>query len=111
MSVIHVGHPPKEWDGWESHLVHFHNFASLPSGKNERVKSPKFRSFGHKWRVNILPGGGSKAKEGNISLFLEHLSEGDFSALFHLSIKNKSGLAVGESSDSPHKFEGAQGFG
>ncbi len=50
MSVVHVGHPPKEWvEGSEGNLVHFHNFASLPSGKGELVKSPEFRSFEHKW--------------------------------------------------------------
>ena len=89
MSVVHVGHPPNEWFGWESHLVHFYNFASLPSGKNELVRSPEFISFGHVWRVKIYPGGYTKAKEGNISLFLEYCSEGDFSALFNVSIKKK----------------------
>ena len=112
MSVVHVGHPPKEWEGWESHLVHFHNFASLPSGKGECVKSPELRGFGHKWKVNMYPGGHSEAKAGNISLFLMHCSEGDFSVQFHLSIKNKSGLAVAECSRSPHKFEeGAKSWG
>ena len=106
MSVVHVGHPPKEWEGWESHLVHFHNFASLPSGKGECVKSPKLRSSGHEWRVQFFPGGHSKAKAGNISLYLELCSNGDFSVQFHLSIKNKSGGAVAETSDSPHKLGG-----
>jgi len=104
MSVVHVGHPPNEWDGWESHLVHFHNFASLPSGKNELVKSPEFRSFGHVWRLMMYPGGHSDAEEGNISLYLVYCSEGDFSALFNLSFKKKSGGAVAVKSDSPHKF-------
>jgi hypothetical protein len=105
MSVVHVGHPPKEWeDGWESHLVHFHNFASLPSGKNEFVLSPEFRSFGHKWRVQIYPGG--------VSLYLSYCSEGDFSVQqFHLSIKKKSGESVAERSLSPRKFVGTQSWG
>jgi hypothetical protein len=94
MSVVHVRHPPNEWDGWESHLLHFHNFASLPSGKGEYVKSPELRSSGHEWRVQIYPGGNSEAKEGNISLFLQHRSHSDISVQFHLSIKNKSGLGV-----------------
>ena len=96
----------KEWDGWESHLVHFHKFASLPSGKNKLVRSPEFRIFGHVWRVNMYRGGHSEAEEGKISLFLEHCSYGDFSVQFNLSIKNKSGGAVAERRDSPHKFEG-----
>jgi hypothetical protein len=103
MSVVHVGHPPNEWEGRESHLLHFHNFASLPSGKGEYVKSPKLRSSGHEWRVQIYPGGHSEAKEGNISLYLKYCSEGDFSVQYHLSIKNKSGGAVAERSSSPHK--------
>jgi hypothetical protein len=104
MSVVHVGHPPNEWDGWESHLLHFHNFASLPSGKGECVKSPELRSFGHEWRVLIYPGGDNAAKEGNISLHLG--SNEDDSVQFHLSIKNKSGGAVAERSLHPHKFKG-----
>jgi len=75
MSVDHAGHPPKEWEGWESHLVHFHNFASLPSGKGEWMESPEFSSFGHKWRVIMYPGGHSEAEVGNISLYLELCSE------------------------------------
>jgi uncharacterized small protein (DUF1192 family) len=111
MSVVHVGNPPKEWDGWESHLVHFHNFASLPSGKGECVMSPEFRGFGHEWRVLIFPGGHSKAKAGNISFYIHHCSRSDFSVQFHFSIKNKSGGAVAERSLSPHKFVGGKSSG
>jgi hypothetical protein len=113
MSVVHVGHPPKEWEGWESHLVHFHNFASLPSGKGELVWSPEFRSFGHEWKVNMYPGGNSEAKAGNISLYLSYCSEGDFSVQqFHLSIKKKSGESVAERSASgEHKFVGTKSWG
>ena len=111
MSVVHVGHPPNEWDGWESHLVHFHKFSSMPSGKDELVWSPTFRSFGQKWRLMMYPGGDSEAKAGNISLYLEHCSEGDFSVQYHLSIKKISGGAVAERSFSPHKFEGNKDHG
>jgi hypothetical protein len=53
----------------------------------------------------MYPGGDSKAKAGNISLYLKHCSEGDFSVQqFHLSIKNKSGESVAEHSSSLHKF-------
>jgi hypothetical protein len=122
MSVVHVGHPPNEWEGWESHLLHFHNFASLPSEKNELVWSPEFRSFGHEWRVLMYPGGvkwrvliysggHSKAKEGNIILFLQHRFHSDISVQFHLSIKNKSGGAVADGSSHPHKFVGGKSSG
>lgn len=72
MSVVHVGHPPREWDCSETHFVHFHNFASLPSEKYECVTSPWFTSFGSQWIVRICPGGESEAKAGNVSLFLEN---------------------------------------
>ncbi len=64
MSIVHVWHPPKEWEGWESHIVHFHTFSSMPSGMGEIVGSPEFRSFGHEWRVIIYPGGDEIAEEG-----------------------------------------------
>ena len=106
MSVIHVGHPPKEWEGWESHLVHFHNFGSLPPGKNKGVYSPKFISFGHKWRVKMYLGGYSKAKEGYISLYVQQCSRGNFSVRYDMSIKNISGGAVAERSSPSRTFEG-----
>ena len=101
ISSVHVGHPPKEWEGWESHRVHFHNFKILPSGKNEFETSSKFVSFGHEWEVRIYPGGNSKAKEGNISLSLHHFSEGDLSVQFHLSIMNKAGCSTEHIKFSP----------
>ena len=60
----------------------------------------------------MYPGGDSKAKAGNISLYLKHCSEGDFSVQqFHLSIKKKSGGSVAERSLSPRKFVGTQSWG
>jgi len=94
MSIVHVGHPPNDWDGCESHVLHFHNFACLPSGKNERVSSPKFSSVGNKWIVRIFPGGVDKAEEGNISLFLWCVDvTADFSYQIQVLVKNNSGGA------------------
>jgi hypothetical protein len=103
MLVIQVGHPPKEWEGCESHLVRFHNFASLPSEKSKCVKSLEFSSFGQEWKVYIFPGGDKKAEEGNISLYLYHCSKGDVSVQHNVLIKKFSGKAV---IDTAHKFAG-----
>ena len=103
---VHVGHPPAEWEGWEeSHIIHFHKFKSLPSGKNEYVTSQDFRSCNNKWRVQLYPSGDNIAKAGYMSIFLEHRSPGDFSVQFHMSIKDSNGFKCGPMrTSSPSQF-------
>jgi hypothetical protein len=111
MSNIHVGAIPKEWEGWESHFVHFHGFVSLPSEKNRPVWSPRFTCFGNEWRVILLPGGHVEAREGMISLFLWHCSDADISVTFAALVKDKQTGWVIMNRLTTHKFEGRKTWG
>jgi len=102
MSTVHVGTPAEGWEGCKRHFIHFHNFENLPSKKIQLVLSLPFSSFGSEWRLRIYPGGGSGAKEGKVSVYLEHCSDSDITVSFHFVIKDQSGEAV--SSFGPSAF-------
>ena len=100
MSNIHVGNPPSDWEGWESRLIHFHDFAALPSEKNKPAWSPIFTSLDSDWKVVLYPGGFGEASGMMVSLYLQHCSETDISVVFYLSVKDKiNETSVGASGD------------
>lgn len=100
MSNIHVGNPPTDWEGWESRLIHFHDFAALPSEKNKPAWSPIFTSLDSDWKVVLYPGGFGEASGMMVSLYLQHCSETDISVVFYLSVKDKiNETSVGASDD------------
>lgn len=105
MSIIHVGNPPTGWEGWESRLIHFHDFAASPSEKNKPVWSPLFSCFDNDWKVVLYPGGFGDAS-GVISLYLQHCSDTDINVVFYLSVKEKTNeTSVGSSDECiKHKF-------
>ena len=111
MSNIHVGAIPKEWEGWESHFVHFHDFVSMSSEKNQPMWSPRFTCFGNEWRAIILPGGHVEGHEGMISLFLWHCSNSDISVTFAASVKDRQTGGVVMKHLTTHKFEGRKTWG
>lgn len=51
-------------------LVHFHNFESLTTTRGEMVESPEFECAGHKWKLQIYPGGHEDSDDGNIAVGL-----------------------------------------
>jgi hypothetical protein len=105
MSNIHVGNPPSDWEGWESRLIHFHDFAALPYEKNKPTWSPVFTCFDNDWKVVLYPGGFGETT-GVISLYLQHCSETDISVIFYLSVKDKiNETSIGSSNECmTHKF-------
>jgi hypothetical protein len=105
ISVVHKGQPPNEWEGWggESHILHVHNFASLPTKRGKVVKSSSFSCFGSEWSVWIYPGGDTDSKDGYMSISLQLCSNTEISVQYNLSIKNNSGGTVASFQDS-HKF-------
>ena len=86
---VHVGNPPTDWEGWESRLIHFHDYAALPSEKNKPAWSPIFNSLDSDWKVVLYPGGFGEASGMMVSLYLQHCSETDISVVFYLSVKDK----------------------
>ena len=74
--------------------VHYNGFEGLPSERGVPVQSPEFTCFGHKWRVEIYPGGHSTSNEGMVGIFLENRSDERITINFGLSVKDKNGKAV-----------------
>jgi len=77
---------------WKSLLIHFHNFAELPTAKGHRLESPEFTCNGQKWVLRLYPGGNNSATDtGHVSLYLNHRSRGSTTATFEAKIINKYG--------------------
>eukprot|EP00985_Skeletonema_marinoi_P014897 scaffold7606_cov125-Skeletonema_marinoi.AAC.4 len=77
---------------WKSLLIHFHNFAELPTAKGHRLESPEFTCNGQTWVLRLYPGGNNSATDtGHVSLYLNHRSRGSTTATFEVKIINKYG--------------------
>ena len=90
---VHVGTPPtrKEWEVIE---VHYNEFEGLPSERGVPVHSPEFTCFGHKWRLQIYPGGDTRVDDGMVAVFLENLSNESITIQYGFSVKSKDGKVV-----------------
>lgn len=55
-------------------LVCFEEFADLPASRDVSYTSTKFECLGHKWSLEIYPGGDEYAAEGMTSVYLRHIS-------------------------------------
>ena len=88
---VHVGTPPSVPPAgpyWVTRKIHFHGFAGLPATRDEEVKSPEFSCFGHKWTVEIYPGGGEDSKEGYVAVHLENESPESIQAHFKILMRH-----------------------
>ena len=64
------------------------------------MTSPTFNSLGNEWRVDLYPGGGSQANEGNIHLNLTNCSDTEISIQFRYAIKNNNSAEVINTNDN-----------
>jgi speckle-type POZ protein len=93
---VSVGFPPPpsaspSGEEWKSFQFHIHNFATLITTKNHYIASPEFTCNGRQWQLRLYPGGESYATEGNVSAYLEYLSEGSITIRFEIKILDKFG--------------------
>lgn len=79
--VVHVSSSAK---------VQIHEFASLPAESNVPHNINKIYLLGHKWILQLYPGGVTGAKDGYVSMFIhrETASVGDISVDLKLIVKN-----------------------
>ena len=94
---VHVGTPPPtahKFKEWGMASISFHGFEGLPSERAVPVHSPEFTCSGHKWRLEIFPGGHSTSNEGMVSVYLENLSNTSITIQYGFSVKNKIGRMV-----------------
>ena len=56
--------------------VHFNSFAELSTTKATAVRSPELSFFGHKWIIELYPGGDDNTSiDGYVALWIENLTE------------------------------------
>ena len=72
-------------------MFHFHGFSNLSTTKNHYIASPEFTCNGHHWGIRVLPGRSSRALEGNVSFYLNHLSREAIITSFDIKVVDKFG--------------------
>jgi hypothetical protein len=94
-SHTHVGTPPLDYhEEWETHIVHYHGFASLSTERNQYVESPEFMLLGNEWSLAVYPGGSRHAAEGMTSIFLWNMSSTGITIEYGFSINDGKGKQV-----------------
>ena len=88
--IVHVGTPPPPGplSEWVIKKVHFHGFEGLTTARDEGVESPEFSCFGHKWTVEIYPGGDEDSKEGYVAVYLSNESPENIQACYNVVMKH-----------------------
>ena len=89
--VVTVGCPPSCGDEWKSFLFYIHDFANLSTTEDYCVQSPDFTFRGHRWELCVYPGGCSQATEGQVSAYLNYLSEETITVTCNIKILDKFG--------------------
>ena len=92
--------------GWKSFMFHFHDFSKLATTTDHYVASPKFTCNGHQWELCVYPGGCSQATEGNVSAYLNHLSEGTITTKFGIKMIDKFGKTKVDDKAFKQEFTG-----
>ena len=113
MTLLDVGTPPDGFQGWETHTIRFHGFASLPSAKGDETKSPEFACFGHRWQLQLYPGGRVDSEDGRTGVFLNHLSDESMKILFNLRVTNANDGVVTQhpADDESYTFDQDEALG
>jgi len=93
LNTIDVGNPPSSRNGnkWKEFLFNVHDFANLPSGRDQYTLSPEFECNRLQWQLVVYPGGHHAAQEGYVRVFLKLCSPGTATVTFGVNILNKFG--------------------
>ena len=96
-------------------LLHFKfdNFASLPSEPDEGTYSEiKTDCNGHKWKLNLYPGGDSRNEEpGWISLFLYSKNNDHLDVRYIFKVNDANGATVKECEEDALFVDNTEGYG
>ena len=74
-----------------SFRIHFHDFANLSTTRGHRIASPEFTCNGHQWELRVYPGGDSDTAEGQVSVYLCHLSDRKITVSYDINVIDKFG--------------------
>ena len=95
MRVIDVGRPSSDFGGWTTAEVRFHGFADLSTTRGEDVVSPEFACFGHKWVLDLYPGGiAGGSDDGMVAVYLSNTSDESIKVQFGLRVRDAAGKEV-----------------
>mmetsp|Transcript_37874 Transcript_37874/g.81775 ORF Transcript_37874/g.81775 Transcript_37874/m.81775 type:complete len:400 (-) Transcript_37874:222-1421(-) len=94
MAAVHVGTPPKEWESWESRLIHFHRFESISSQQGHSVESAIFSCCSHEWKVRVYPGGKKSSTDRKMAFYLAHCSGPEIRARFIFLFSDTTGKVL-----------------
>ena len=106
---VTVGCPPGRQpcdEEWKSFMFHFHDFANLSTTRDHFILSPKFTCNGHQWLLYVYPGGDNYSAEGQVSIFLQHLSKEAITASYGVELVDKFGKTSEHTIDEKHTFPG-----
>jgi len=59
---------------YETVAVRFDGFEALPATKGRNFVHSEFTRFGHRWSLHVYPGGSMISDDGQVAVFLRHLS-------------------------------------
>jgi hypothetical protein len=106
MECIHIGTPPADFDCWESKTFYIHNFLELPDtyGEENVVRSPPFFCLGHKWTLNVYPGGVDGVMDGWVSIGLEFCDENEVTIDWQMDIIDSKGKSLTEYEEQTTTF-------
>jgi len=86
---VHVGTPPDNFKGWTTTEVCFHRFADLTTTRGEGVTSPEFSCFGHRWVLDLYPGGKATSPEGYVAVALGNESNTSIKIQYDYSVRDR----------------------
>ena len=85
---------PPQREGWQSFQFNILNFAAIAATKGNAFVTPQFSCNGHRWCLEIYPGGHGRTDDGWMSIILANCSKGGISVTFEMKMLNKFGDAV-----------------
>ena len=68
--VIHWGKPSSNYREWTTTTVCCHGYANLPTERGTSSKSPEFACLGHRWYLELYPGGDEDSANDYAAIFL-----------------------------------------
>ena len=93
-NIVDVGTPPDGIiDDWTTTVVRFHGYSDLSTTRGECVTSPEFLCFGHRWELQLYPGGISVSPEGYAAVSLVNMADTSIKVQWGYSVKDADGRA------------------
>ena len=109
-TIIDVGTPTANFQGWDMAEIRYHNFANHLPTIGQGIKSPIFTCLGCHWILKVKPGGArsSKVLDRHVAVYLINVSDTSIHINYSIIVKDLNGREVVSCRPffiSSHKFE------